>query len=108
MSATTRRKFLMITLIGGAFGALTGRAQAATHVVQIKGFTFQPARLEIAAGDSVTFVNADGSAHTATGRGFDTGRLARGQQASLTFDRPGSYDYICEVHPAMRGRITVR
>ncbi|KIT17220.1 cupredoxin domain-containing protein [Jannaschia aquimarina] len=108
MSVTTRRRFLKTAMIGGAAVALAGRAHAQTHAVRIAGFAFQPARLEIFAGDSVTFVNTDGAPHTATGRGFDTGRLSRGQQATLRFDAPGSYDYICDIHPAMKGQITVR
>ncbi|CTQ50306.1 cupredoxin domain-containing protein [Jannaschia donghaensis] len=117
MSTTTRRQFLQTSLIGGAaaLAATTvgriaqadGHAQA--HTVTIKGFTFQPAQLTINAGDTVTFVNGDGAPHTATAtnRSFDTGRLGRGASATLQFGAAGRYDYFCEIHPRMKGVLTV-
>ncbi|MEO1639655.1 MAG: cupredoxin family copper-binding protein [Pseudomonadota bacterium] len=84
-------------------------AFAETHIVNIQGFAFEPATLTIAAGDTVTFVNQDGAPHTATANNgsFDTGRLSRGQEASLTFNSAGTYDYFCEVHPNMTATLIV-
>lgn len=84
-------------------------ANAADHVVNIKGFAFEPAILTIAAGDSVTFINQDNAPHTATDKAgaFDTGRLSNGQQSTLTFGGPGSFDYFCAVHPNMTAQIVV-
>ena len=42
------------------------RGHAATHTVTIRNFAFEPATLTVAAGDTVTFTNADGAPHTAT------------------------------------------
>jgi plastocyanin len=97
-------------LIAGVLLASTSLAQAADHVVTITGFSFVPATLTVAAGDTVTFINKDGSLHTATDRGnaFDTGRLSRNKQATITFASAGSFSYFCEVHPRMRGRIEVQ
>lgn len=97
-------------IIAGTLLASTSVAQAADHVVTISSFAFQPANLTIAAGDTVTFVNKDGAPHTATekGRAFDTGRLARNAQSTLTFASAGSFDYFCAIHPRMKGKITVK
>lgn len=112
MSDPTRRQILRGGLTLGALIAAGGaaRAQGRAHTVRIEGFAFRPARLEIAAGDTVTFVNADGAPHTATAdnRSFDTGRLRRGQSAGLRFDSPGEYSYFCAVHPRMKGSVIVR
>ena len=97
-------------LTAGALLVSATLAHAEDHVVTISGFAFEPANLTIAAGDSVTFVNRDGAPHTATqtGGAFDTGRLARNAQSTLTFSAAGSYDYFCAVHPSMTGKITVQ
>lgn len=81
-----------------------------THTVVISGFAFEPASLTIAAGDAVVFVNEDGAPHTATSTQdlFDTGRLSRGQEATLTFPGAGTFDYFCAIHPSMTGQITVQ
>lgn len=92
---------------------LTGTASIATaadHTVTIQGFAFSPAELSIAAGETVTFTNADSAPHTATGAGgaFDTGRLNSGDSATLTFAGAGTFDYACAFHPSMTAKITVQ
>lgn len=93
-----------------AFSVTRARAasHAATHEVTIQGFAFQPAELEIAAGDTVSFTNADNAPHTATALdgSFDTGRLNAGDSGSITVAEAGSYEFKCNFHPAMRGTIT--
>jgi len=97
-------------IIAGALSLCATIASAADHVVTIQGFAFEPANLTIAAGDSVTFVNADNAPHTATANNgaFDTGRLANGGEAKLTFSSAGTYDYFCAIHPNMTANIVVQ
>jgi len=83
-------------------------AQGVIHDVEIKGFRFTPAVVTIRAGDSVRWTNKDDVAHTATGNGFDTGLLEKDQIGKVTFDKAGSYVYICTPHPGMRGKIIVQ
>ena len=40
--------------------------------------------------------------------GPKTNVFLRGQRASLTFDKPGEYNYICGLHPNMKGVIEVK
>ena len=82
-------------------------AFAADHVVTIKGMKFAPAELQVAVGDTVTFTNEDAAPHTATASdgSFDTGRLSRGQSATVTIESAGTFAYICTIHPAMKGTI---
>lgn len=115
MSVITRRAALRLVASTAALPLLATAAKAAshaaheTHTVKITDFAFSPANLTIAAGDSVVFVNEDGAPHTATADngGFDTGRLSRGQSATLTFNAAGTFSYFCAVHPHMKGSITI-
>lgn len=93
-----------------AAAALSARSEAAgAKAVEVRGFAFRPATLTIVKGTRVTFTNRDGAPHTATDRGvFDTGRLGRGDSASVRFRKKGSFAYHCKLHPAMTGRIVVR
>jgi plastocyanin len=76
--------------------------------VEIADFAFGPADITVAVGGTVTWTNTDGQAHTATSSGnFDTGSIAAGASASVTFDEPGTFTYICSFHPFMTATITV-
>lgn len=103
----TRRTF------GGALiGAATLPAAAvaeATHRVAIREFAFDPAVIEIAAGESVTWTNGDLAPHTATAAegAWDTGALGRGEEATIRFATPGRYAYVCAFHPHMTGQVIV-
>lgn len=86
------------------------------HIVEIRDFKFLPNTLTIKTGDSITWTNADGVSHTATGRSvpedynvelFATGKLAKGQSKTITLNIKGTYEYVCEYHPRMKGTIIV-
>jgi plastocyanin len=55
----------------------------------------------------LTWTNDGPSAHTATARdgSFNTGTLSKGQSASHTFTKPGTYAYVCTIHRFMHGTI---
>jgi plastocyanin len=84
----------------------------ATVNVKIDNFTFQPREIQILAGTTVTWQNADDVPHTATSKGdpqtFDSGALDTDDKFSFTFSKPGKYAYYCKVHPHMTGVITVK
>ena len=84
-------------------------AGPAVHEVSLAGRAFTPAVLEVAAGDTVTWVNDDDADHTvsATDGAFDSGALAEGASFTFTFDTPGEYRYICFFHEEMQGTIIV-
>lgn len=82
--------------------------QKRVYDVQIKGFKFLPPQLTIKKGDVVRWTNMDSVPHTATGKGFDTGNLVKGQSGEVTFDKEGVYDYICTIHPYMKAQVTVQ
>jgi quinohemoprotein ethanol dehydrogenase len=83
---------------------------ARTNQIKIDDYTYGPSRITVAAGSKVTFTNGGVTPHNASssdGGGWDTGLLAKGETASVTFNRPGTYTYICTPHPSMIGQIIV-
>jgi len=72
---------------------------------------FNPEDLTINVGDTVTWTNNDGMAHTATSTdgpvSFDSGNIASGATWSFTFTEAGTYDYKCAYHSSMTATITV-
>jgi plastocyanin len=79
-------------------------------VVSIAGFHFGPEQVTVAAGAPITWVNTDASPHQVvlTGRPQKTPILLKSQSASLTIAEPGTYDYICGLHPSIKGKIVVK
>ena len=86
------------------------RARAASDPgVTIVDFQFNPSSITINTGDTITWTNNGSQPHTATANdhSFDTGTLSKGQSASHTFNQPGTFSYICTIHPFMHGTVTV-
>jgi len=79
-----------------------------SKVVYITGAGFVPSELYIRQGTQVTWVNDDSTPHTATSEGrFDSGVLRKGDSFSKRFDSVGVYDYVCVLHPLLRGVVNV-
>jgi plastocyanin len=91
---------------GGGGG---GGSQGAAAAVRIAGFAFAPDSLSAEVGQSVEWTNQDDAAHTVTADGgaFDSGSLAGGKEFSFAFDQAGTYAYHCNIHPSMKGTVTV-
>lgn len=83
-----------------------GTAHAAEHVVTQKGKAFSTKKLAVKVGDSVKFTNEDGFAHNVFSlsdvKGFDLGSFGQGVSRSVTFDKAGSVEVECAVHPDMQ------
>ncbi len=83
---------------------------ARTNEIRIADYTYGPLRTTVAAGTKVKFTNNGAQPHNATspeGGGWDTGLLTKGESATVTFNRPGTYTYTCTPHPSMIGQIIV-
>jgi len=84
-------------------------APAATADVRIVNFAFTPAALTVKVGTTVAWTNKDATAHTVnfmTG-GINSNVLNPNDRFTHTFTTPGTYDYICSIHPFMHGSVTV-
>ncbi len=71
---------------------------------------YAPNVWNVAVGDSVTWINNDTAAHTATADGgaWNSGSIAPGLTFSQKFATPGTFPYHCTIHPGMVGTITVQ
>ncbi|GGN34851.1 hypothetical protein GCM10011578_076170 [Streptomyces fuscichromogenes] len=93
----------------------TGRAASAAPVaanaVAISNFAFSPAALKVRAGTRVTWTNQDTDAHTVTSAGpggpLHSAALTTRATYSYTFTRPGTYAYLCTIHPFMTATVEV-
>ncbi|MDQ4082570.1 MAG: cupredoxin domain-containing protein [Actinomycetota bacterium] len=77
--------------------------------VAASGLSYAPAELRVPAGSVVTFTNRDDVVHTFTADGglFDSGPKQPGESFTYSFAGPRTVSFHCEVHPAMRGTVTV-
>jgi plastocyanin len=97
---------------GGGYGgdAATEPAGATSDgtVVELSGSAFAPRTVDVRAGETVTFVNRDEIAHTATADGtFDSGTIEAGATFSFTAEQTGVISYVCVFHPGMTGTVDV-
>ena len=103
---------LLVVAVAAAHKQPTaGAHKQPTRTVLIQNFSFSPANITIKRGTRVIWINKDGTAHTATANNgaFDSGTLQPGQRFSHTFKTAGKkYAYHCEIHPSMRGSVTVK
>jgi plastocyanin len=82
----------------------------ATNSVSIKNFAFSPSRITVKPGTKVTWVNHDEDAHTVSFQStlkVTSNPLQGNQSFSYTFEKPGTYNYICSIHPFMHGTVIV-
>ena len=91
-------------LLGGASAAEPARA-----VVELKAFMFAPTALTVTAGTAVTWQNLDPEPHSvaSTDGAFRSGALDEGESFTFTFATPGTYRYVCSIHPQMTGTVIV-
>jgi plastocyanin len=104
------------TLLAGALALPLPQAAAAPTpapspglVVHIKNFMFMPMTATVKAGTTIEFINDDDDAHTVTltDRSVDSGGIDGHDTWSHTFTKTGTFNYICAVHPYMKGVLKV-
>jgi len=106
--------------LGAAAGALLAlfalgvraatASDAGTPQILIRNFRFEPTTLEVPVGVSVTWVNQDEEIHTVTSTQglFISPGLDGDEHFSFRFEKPGTYEYRCALHPQMKGTVVVR
>jgi len=84
--------------------------KTSAYDVGISDFAFGPGKLTIEPGQAVTWTNGDDSPHqiTLTQSKQRSTVLLKGQSHSQAFATAGVYDYICGLHPSMKGTIEVK
>ena len=115
---------IVIGIIATVVGSSSGGASSNVVVNNALGSStpgcepdcFIPTTATIRAGGTITWVNGDTAAHTATAGTaadgpsgvWDSSLIMAGGSYSYTADTAGTYDYFCMVHPWMEGVVIVR
>lgn len=82
--------------------------------VVIREFKFEPATVSVHEGDTVEWKNNDIVPHTATADegaqkpAFDSGNIHKGATWRFVARKKGTYNYICKLHPNMKGKLIVQ
>jgi plastocyanin len=84
-----------------------GSGSASTGSVAVRDFEFSPVDTEVTAGDAVTWENEGDQTHTVKGDGFFSKAMNAGDTYKHTFQKKGSFDYVCTLHPQMTGTVVV-
>jgi plastocyanin len=99
--------FAAAVLAVGSVGV--AMADGAAIKISAKDFMFSPTSITVKAGSTVTWTNLDEEPHTVfsdTGL-FRSSALDTKDIFSYKFDKPGTYHYLCTIHPRMMGTIVV-
>ena len=87
----------------------TATTQAAPSEVEAFDFGFGPEEVTLKPGTTVTWTNTGETIHTVKGKGFFSKAIDPGGGYEFTFRKPGTYKYLCTLHPTqMRGTIVVQ
>jgi plastocyanin len=87
-------------------------AYAADFEVQQKNKQFSQKTLTVKVGDSVSFKNEDPFVHNifslSDTKTFDLGTYPQGQAKKVMFDKPGTVEIECAIHPDMKLVVEVK
>ena len=83
---------------------------AGPNAVNIDNFAFAPAELTVPAGTTVTWTNHDEDPHNVVAEGgqFRSPTMGSGATFSYAFATPGTFTYVCGIHPFMHGTVVVK
>ena len=83
-------------------------AGAAEHHVVIDGMKFTPQVVQVKKGDTIVWENRDMFVHNVTAAGVKSGDLQPGTTWRWAVPATMSFDYLCTLHPVMKGRVEVK
>jgi plastocyanin len=90
----------------------TSIAAPAGKTVTLKNIAFNPAKVTIKKGATITWVWKDGpTPHTVTSTGktkFKSTPAKSSGKYSVKFTKAGTYKYVCTIHPGMAGTVVVK
>jgi plastocyanin len=102
---------LLVTFVCGlaVLGAPVASAEPHGPSVSILAAAYGTAKVDVLAGDTVTWHNDSIRAHTvsAADGSFDSARLGVAQTYAHRFDTAGVVGYYCQIHPFMRAEVDV-
>jgi plastocyanin len=99
------------TVVYVDFAPVSSAAAARRAKLLQKGARFSPAVLPVVSGTDVDMTNDDWVAHNVFSKSeakpFDLGLYPPGSAKAVTFERPGTVDVFCAIHPRMSAVVLV-
>ena len=85
-------------------------AASPAATVSMDHSTFIPSEITVAPGTTVTWVNVEAMPHTVVdlNKAFRSKTLVKDATFSFTFTTAGDYNYLCSIHPNMKGKVIVK
>ncbi len=98
------------SLLTAGLAAPQAEREASSPSVHIDNFTFSPQEITIHRGGTVTWINDDDIPHAlaTTDKAFRSKAMDTEDKFSFTFNKAGTYEYFCSLHPHMQGKVIVR
>ncbi len=91
--------FAAVLALSACAGTTAEADPVATNKVDLPpSYKFVPEAITVPAGTEVTWTNNDNFTHTVKVDGQEDHKVGRGDSVSITFDKPGSYHYVCTLH----------
>jgi plastocyanin len=99
-----------LLVVSSADSSERDHSEPGAETVRIVNMQFAPADLVVKRGSRIVWVNDDLFPHTvtATDAAFDSGSIAASSSWTYEATRPGTYTYVCGLHPTMKGRLIVQ
>jgi plastocyanin len=103
-------KFRFATLLVAL--CVSASAHTAEYEIGQKGKKFSQKELTVKVGDTVSFKNDDPFFHNifslSDTKTFDLGSFPQGQSKKVTFEKAGTVEVECAIHPEMKVTIEVK
>src|SRR5208282_3967177 len=114
-----RKLLYLVALLGLATLLHTGLAptyaraaddKPAKVAVAIDNFNFAPTAITVAVGTTVVWTNRDDVPHnvTSTDKAFASPTLDTDEKYEFTFQKAGTFNYYCTIHPKMTGKVVLQ
>ncbi|MBW7960756.1 amicyanin [Bradyrhizobium sp. CCBAU 51745] len=97
-----------LSSIALVFAVMAVPAKAATIEITMGNLVISPAEVSAKVGDTITWINKDIFAHTATAQNgdFDV-TLPPNKSATSVLKKAGTVDYYCRYHPNMKATLKI-
>src|ERR1044072_1725024 len=96
------------TALAAVFLPMAVPAHAATIEITMENLVISPAEVTAKVGDTISWINKDVFAHSATAQNGDFDVALPDEKAPTSgLKKPGTVDYYCRYHPNMKAMLKV-
>ena len=101
---------LSLTVLSATLPCRSSAGSASSVTIKIQNFTYNPNPITVPVGATVTWVNTDIVPHDVVSddKTFKSKLLEKDEHFSYVFSKPGTYHYVCSIHPKMTANVIVQ